>query len=70
MFGNPIVAKKMDGKPGLIALGSLLVAMEANDFVLTTGSNWSRLINELHRNVLDPRCNNCTRLIDLLHGEY
>ena len=54
---------------GLIALGSLLVAIEANDFVLTTASNWSRMMNELRKNVIDPRCNNCTTLIDLLYDE-
>jgi hypothetical protein len=57
------------GRNGLIALGSLLVAMEANDFVLTTASNWSRLINEIRKNIIDPRCNNCTLMIDLLHDE-
>ena len=59
------IAEKLRGKIGLVALGSLLVALEANDFVLTTASNWSRLINELRKSVLDPRCNNCTKLIDL-----
>lgn len=58
------------GRAGLVALGSLLVAMEANDFVLTTKSNWSRLMNELRKNVLDPRCGNCTRMIDLRPGEW
>lgn len=55
---------------GIPALGSLLVSMEANDFVLTTGSNWSRLINELRKNVLDPRCNKCTHLVDLEPDEW
>jgi hypothetical protein len=68
--GNPLVARNMQGRPGLWALGSLLVAMEANDFVLTTASNWSRLMNELRKNVLDPRCGNCTRMIDLAAGEW
>jgi hypothetical protein len=68
--GNPLVARDMRGRPGLWALGSLLVAMEANDFVLTTASNWSRLMNELRKNVLDPRCQNCTRMIDLSAGEW
>lgn len=61
--------KSINGRNGLIALGSLLVALEANDFVLTTASNWSRLINELRKNVVDPRCNNCTTMIDLLYDE-
>jgi hypothetical protein len=61
--------KNVRGRNGLIALGSLLVAIEANDFVLTTASNWSRLINELRKNIIDPRCNNCTTMIDLLYDE-
>ena len=58
------------GRPGLLALGSLLVAMEANDFVLTTSSNWSRLMNEIRISIIDPRCRNCTTLIDLNPGEW
>jgi hypothetical protein len=65
-----INTKRQKGRFGLVALGSLLVAMEANDFVLTTGSNWSRLMNELRKNVIDPRCQNCTLMIDLMKGEY
>jgi hypothetical protein len=48
----------------------LLVALEANYFVLTTASNWSRLMNELRKNVLDPSCGDCTRMIDLRPGEW
>jgi hypothetical protein len=59
-----------NGRSGIESLGALLVAMESNGYVLTTGSNWSRLINELRKNVLDPRCNNCTRMIDILPGEW
>jgi len=55
----------LKGKAGLWALGSLLVAMEANIFVLTSRSNWSRLMNELRKGVLEPRCRNCTTMIDL-----
>jgi hypothetical protein len=66
---NTMVAAQYNGKTGLLALGSLLVAMEANDYVLTTGSNWSRLINELRLNVLNPRCDHCTTMIDLCKGE-
>ncbi len=58
------------GRPGLLALGSLLVAMEANDFVLTTSSNWSRLMNEIRISIIHPRCRNCTTLIDLNPGEW
>jgi hypothetical protein len=62
---NPITSKLLKGRAGLVAIGSLLVAMEANDFVLTTQSNWSRLIDELRKNVLDARCNECTDMIDI-----
>jgi hypothetical protein len=62
--------KATKGQFGLVALGSLLVAMESNDYVLTTGSNWSRLINELRKNVINLRCDDCTMLIDLVEGEY
>jgi hypothetical protein len=55
---------------GLVALGSMLVAMEANDFVLTTTSNWSRLMNEIRKNLINPRCGDCTQMIDLLSFEY
>jgi hypothetical protein len=68
-MNNNMNANITKGRAGLVALGSLLVAVEANDFVLTTRSNWSRLMNELRKNVLDPRCGNCTRMIDLKKGE-
>ena len=63
--GNPLMAENLEGRPGLVALASALVALQANSFVLTTRSNWSRLINELRKNILDPRCDSCTQLIDL-----
>ena len=66
----PQMAQALHGRPGILALGSLLVAMEANDFVLTTASNWSRLMNEIRLNIINPRCNNCTTMIDLKHGEW
>lgn len=64
----PLLAVELKGKPGLWALGSLLVAMEANYFLLTTTSNWSRLMDELRKNVIDPRCDGCTYMIDLQKG--
>jgi hypothetical protein len=64
------MALKLRGKPGLVALASLLVAAEANDYVLTTSSNWSRLINEIRQNIVNPRCGDCTRVIDLQPGEW
>jgi hypothetical protein len=39
--GSPLMAECLGGRAGLAALGLLLVSMEANDFVLTTMSNWS-----------------------------
>ena len=68
--GSPKMAKDLKGRAGLLALGSLLVAMEANDFVLTTKSNWSQLMDELRRAILDPRCGNCTSMIDLRPKRY
>ena len=64
------MARNTQGRAGLVALGSLLVAMEADDFVLTTSSNWSRLMDALRRNVIDPRCGNCTTAIDLRPGVW
>jgi hypothetical protein len=68
--GNSFMSKSLNGKPGLIILGSLLIAMESRAFVLTTTSNWSRLMNELRKNVINPRCGNCTVLVDLSVGEW
>ncbi|CAB9503635.1 expressed unknown protein [Seminavis robusta] len=48
-------AKRGMEKTGLWALGSLLVAMEADNYVLSTGSNWSRLMNELRKAVVRAR---------------
>lgn len=64
-----LIAMELKGKPGLWALGSLLVAMEANYFVMTTKSNWARVMNELRKNVVDPRCGGCTYMVDLEAGE-
>lgn len=58
------------GRAGLVALGSLLIALEANIFVLTTKSNWSTMINHLRTNIVDPRCGNCTRAVDLRPGVW
>ena len=69
-IAHVIAAETFRGRTGLIALGSLLVAMEANDFVLTTASNWSRLMNEIRKNIINPRCNECTKMIDLSFGEF
>lgn len=58
------------GRAGLMALASMLVALEADYFVLTTASNWSRIINQIRQQWIDPLCNNCTRMIDLRPGEW
>ena len=63
-------ARNTKGRAGLVALASLLVAMESNMFVLTTKSNWSTLMNHLRTNIVDPRCGNCTRMIDLRPGVW
>ena len=68
--GNPKMALTLDGLPGLAALGSLLVAMHANDYVLTTQSNWSRLMNELRKTILEAKCRGCTSVVDLREGEW
>lgn len=66
--GNSWKTLNTKGQAGLVALGSLLVAMEANQFVLTTKSAW-RLMNHLQSNIIDPRCGHCTTMIDLKPGE-
>jgi hypothetical protein len=63
-------AAKSKGWAGTANLASLLIAMQAREFVLSTGSNWSRLMNELRKAVLDDRCDGCTRMIDLQPGEW
>jgi hypothetical protein len=60
----------MSGERGLESLAALLISLQSNHYVLVTASNWSRLINELRSNVLDPRCQNCTNMLDLHPGEW
>ena len=62
------MALNSKGRAGLAGFASLLVAMEARSFVLTTRSNWSRVIDHLRRNIIDPRCNGCTKMVDLVSG--
>jgi hypothetical protein len=62
--------KNSKGRAGLVAFGSLLVALEANDYVLTTGSGYSRIMNYLRQTMIDPQCGNCTRLVDVRPGEW
>jgi hypothetical protein len=63
-------AMSSKGRDGLESMAALLIALEANKFVLTLASNWSRLINELRKNVVNPRCGNCTSMTDLRQGEW
>jgi hypothetical protein len=62
---NPLMTKELQGRPTISALASLLVSLEANYYVLTSRSNWSRMIDELRLAVIDPRCGNCTVMINL-----
>lgn len=64
------MSKNTRGRAGLAGFGSLLVALEAKFFVLTTGSNWSRLMNHLRTQIIDPRCDRCTKMIDLRPGVW
>jgi hypothetical protein len=63
-------AKNSKGRAGLASFASMLVALEAKLFVLTTRSNWSRVINHLRTNIIDPRCNKCTKMVDLVEGVW
>lgn len=66
---NPMnTARHTGGSIGRASLVSLLLALEAKYYVLTSGSNWSRLINELRLNVVNHVCNNCTVMMDLREG--
>jgi hypothetical protein len=49
-----LITIELNGKPGLWALGSLLVAMEANYFVMMMKSNWARVMNELREECRRP----------------
>jgi len=62
--------RNTQGRAGFIAMGSLLVSLEAKYFVLTTKSNWSTMMNHLRTNIVDPRCNNCTAMVDLRPGVW
>ena len=62
------MSKNTKGRAGLVGMGSLLVAMEAKWFVLTTASNWSRVMDHLRTQIINPRCNFCTTMVDLRPG--
>ena len=76
------LAKKGAQTLGRHSLISLLIAMEARHYIITTGSNWSRLIDELRTNVLNAKCeieksaidsrigdSYCTTVMDLMKGD-
>jgi hypothetical protein len=63
------VASSTNGDAGLDSIAALLVSLQANRYVLGTGSNWSRLINELRKTVLNPRCGNCTTWVNVNGNE-
>ena len=56
-------------RTGLVSLATLLVALEAEYYVLSLGSNWSRLIDELRRTRVDGVCRGCTKMVDLTPGQ-
>ena len=55
---------------GAWSLITLLLSLESQYFVLTTASNWSRLVNELRETITDVDCGGCTDVVDLLHTWY
>lgn len=64
---------KMDFTPEAAeaSLIALILSLEANFFIGTTGSNWSRLMNELRLNRVHGLCGGeCTEFIDLKAGEW
>ena len=63
-------ARNTQGRAGLVALGSLIVALEADAMVVTTQSNWSRLWNYLRTRAVDQQCGNCTQVVDLRPGQW
>jgi hypothetical protein len=69
-FGGAVTAQSMSRVEGTSSLGSLAIAMEANEFVLVLGSNWSRLIDELRTAVIDPMCGGCTFSVPLRQGQW
>ena len=62
------MAQYTEGSQGKHSLIALLLALEGRYYVMTSGSNWSRLIDELRKNVVDVDCAGCTEYIDLREG--
>jgi hypothetical protein len=64
-------AARRRGASGRHSMISLLLAMESNFFVLTIGSNWSRLMDEIRTGILERACGEsaaCTDSIALHLG--
>ena len=59
------VAEQSKGKYGLQVLASVIIACQANDFVLTGSSNLSRMIDEIRRTVIDLNFGAPTRMINV-----
>ena len=66
--GDARIDPSKSGSVGANAFIALILALEARYFVLTSGSNWSRLINELRTTRVDGFCNKCTFAIDVSPG--
>jgi len=62
------MAQNTGGVQGKASIIALLFALESKYYVLTSGSNWSRIIDELRRTTIDHRCGNCTKMVDLREG--
>ena len=58
-------AMSTKGGMGTHSMVALLLALRAKFYVLATASTWSRLIDNVRRNVLDSSCQGCTDAIDL-----
>lgn len=72
-----VTAASSKGAAGLQSIATLLVALEADNYVLTTDSNWSRLVDELRRSVIDSKCYNkrdastcITRMLSVNNGQH
>jgi hypothetical protein len=50
------LAAKFKGALGTLQLVALVLGMDAKYFLLTLCSNWSRMMDELRRSVIDPYC--------------
>ena len=51
-------------------LALVYVGLEARVYILTPGSNWSRVFDELRRTRMDYFCGGCTEMVDIRPGEY